>query len=144
MTSEDLPHRVRPSNEPIRFYFDESALGIGRVVAGARGDSIFPGHPRSPIKPGALDVDWVPLVAAEGWAVVLRDKRLPRRPAELAALASYPLRVLVMTSAGQLHVWEQLRVLLRYWDRVEEMMEQDAPWLATVTRNGIRPKSYPT
>ena len=72
------------------------------------------------------------------------DKRLQRRPAELAALAPNPLRGLVLTSAGQLRVWDQLRVLLRYWDKIEERVQEPAPWLIAVTKNGLRPKPYPT
>lgn len=51
----------------------------------------------------------------------------------------------MLTSAGQLGVWEQLRVLLRYWDRIEELVETEpVPWLCAVTKNGIRPRAYPT
>lgn len=41
----NLPQRVRREG-PIRFFFDESALGIGQVMAVARGDCIYPGHDR--------------------------------------------------------------------------------------------------
>lgn len=95
--------------------------------------------------PGDQDADWIPVAARNDWVVILRDKRIQRRPAELAALAANPLRVLVLTSAGQLGVWEQLRVLLRYWDRIEELVETEpGPWLCAVTKNGIRPRAYPT
>ncbi len=144
MTPEGLPHRIRNSEDPIRFFFDESCLGIGKIVAQARTDAVYPGHPRSPITPGDLDADWIPVAAQHEWVVVLRDKRLQRRPAELAALAANPLRVLVLTSAGQLRVWDQLRVLLRYWDKIEERVQEPAPWLIAVTKNGLRPKPYPT
>jgi hypothetical protein len=120
-------------------------LGIGKVVAQARTDAIYPGHPRSMITPGDPDPEWIPVAAENRWVVVLRDKRLQKRPAELAALAANPLRVLVLTSAGQLRVWDQLRVLLRYWDRIEEQIEENAgPWLVAVTKNGLRHRPYPT
>ncbi len=143
MTAFDLPIRVRESDEPIRFYFDESALGLGRAVAVARGDSIFPGHPRSPIQPGALDPDWVPVVAAAGWVVILRDKRLDRRPAELVALSDNAMRGLVLNRAGQLSVWDQLRLLTRWWGDVEKQAGQPAPWLAVLNTRGVREKTYP-
>jgi hypothetical protein len=63
VTSEGLPHRIRNSEDPIRFFFDESCLGIGKIVAQARTDAIYPGHPRSPITPGDLDADWIPVAA---------------------------------------------------------------------------------
>ena len=143
MTAPDLPIRVRESNDPIRFYFDESALGLGLAVAAARSDAIYPGHDRSPIRPGTLDMDWVPVVAKAGWVVVLRDKRLDRRPAEVAALAANSMRALVLNRAGQLTVWGQLRQLTRWWDAVEEQVQQPAPWIAVLNSKGIRLKPYP-
>lgn len=139
----DLPLRVRESDQPIRFYFDESALGLGQAVAVARDDSIYPGHARSPIRPGTLDSDWVPVVAGNNWVVVLRDKRLDRRPAEIAALAANPVRALVLNRAGQLTVWNQLRQLARWWDSVEEQVSEPAPWIATVNSRGVTVKPYP-
>ena len=53
----------------------------------------------------------------------MRDKKIYKRPAERAALAAHPLRLLVLTSSGQLNVWEQLRVLVARWNAVEEAMQ---------------------
>lgn len=74
----------------------------------------------------------------------MRDKRLRTRPAEKRALIDNPLRALVLTSAGKLDVWEQLRILLRSWDRIEELIAtQPGPWWYTVTKAGLRRGSYP-
>jgi len=144
VTAKQLPVRVRVSNDPIRFFFDESALGIGQVVAAARSDSIYPGHPRSPIHPGDLDPTWVPIVARNRWVVVMRDRKLRSRPAEKRALIEHPLRALILTSAGQLEVWDQLRILLRLWDPIEKLIEREpGPWWYTITRNGLRQGAYP-
>ena len=140
--SVQLPQRVRRDG-PIRFFFDEDTLGIGQVMAMARGDCIYAGHDRSPVRPGTEDVDWIPAVSAEGWIVVGRDKKIRSRPAERAALAEYPLRMLVLTAAGNLNVWEQLRVLAARWDRIEELSVVPAPWMYAVTRNGVREIEYP-
>lgn len=140
--SAELPHRVRRDG-PIRFFFDESALGIGRVMAVARADCIFPGHDRSPVQAGAGDVDWIPEVAARGWVGVVRDKRIHKRPAEKGALSAYPLRLLVLTSSGQLSVWEQLRVLVARWDAIEEALRRPPPWIYGVTKRRLREITYP-
>ena len=137
-----LPHRVRRDG-PIRFYFDESALGIGRVMALARGDCIFPGHDRSPVPAGTGDVDWIPKVSAMGWVGIVRDKKIYKRPAEKAAPTAYPLRMLVLTSSGQLNVWEQLRVLVARWDAIEGSLQQPPPWIYAVTRTSLREVTYP-
>ena len=138
----ELPQRVRRGGT-IRFFFDEDTLGIGQVMAAARGDCIYPGHPRSPVNVGTDDVDWIPAVAAEGWIVVARDKKIRSRPGEWAALAEDPLRMLVLTTAGNLSVWEQLCLLVARWDRIEELSLEPPPWMYAVTKNGLREIRYP-
>ena len=137
-----LPDRVRRDG-PIRFFFDESALGIGRVMALARGDCIFPGHDRSPIRAGTGDVYWIPEVSARDWVGIVRDKKIHKRPAEKAVLTTYPLRMLVLTSNGQLNVWEQLSVLVARWDAIEEALQRPPPWIYAVTRRSLRQITYP-
>ncbi len=137
-----LPQRVRRDG-PIRFFFDESALGIGQVMATARSDCVFPTHPRSPIRAGTDDADWIPEASSRGWIVVGRDKKIRTRPAEWAVLAQYPLRMLVLTTVGNLDVWGQLRVLVARWDRIEELSTAPAPWMYAVTKNGLREMEYP-
>ena len=95
------------------------------------------------MRPGTEEVDWIPAVSAEGWIVVGRDKKIRSRPAEWAALAEHPLRMLVLTAAGNLNVWEQLRVLVARWDRIEELSVVPAPWMYAVTRNGVHEIQYP-
>ena len=112
-------------------------------MAVARVDCIYPGHDRSPVPVGADDVDWIPVVSERDWVVVSRDKKIRHRPAEWTALATNPLRVLVLTTVGNLSVWEQLRVLVARWDRIEELFHKEAPWMYAVTRNGLRKMQYP-
>jgi hypothetical protein len=53
---------------PVRWYADESVLGFGKLLAAERADVTYPGHPAAPeILPGALDIDWMPIVARFGW-----------------------------------------------------------------------------
>lgn len=50
--------------ESLRFYVDESALGIGKTLAAARKDTIHVGHPLMPECPvGVFDTEWIPAVA---------------------------------------------------------------------------------
>lgn len=141
-TIPELPHRVRREG-PFQYFFDESALGIGRVMAAARGDCTFTGGERASVRVGTDDVDWIPEVAAREWIVVGRDKKIRKRPAERAALIDFPLRKLVLTAAGQLSVWEQLRVLVAQWDRIEELSREPPPWMCAVTKQGVRRIRYP-
>lgn len=80
--------------QSLRFYVDESALGIGKTLAAARKDTIHVGHPPIPECPvGVLDVDWIPVVAARDLVVIGRDKRIRTRPEELRKLRDAGLRV---------------------------------------------------
>ncbi len=134
----ELPQRVRRGGT-IRFFFDEDTLGIGQVMAAARGDCIYPGHPRSPVNVGTDDVDWIPAVAAEGWIVVARDNKIRSRPAEMGGPSRAPApHAGAYNGAGNLSVWEQLRVLVARWDRIEELSLEPPPWMYAVTKNGLR------
>ena len=54
----------------IRWYADESVLGLGKLLARERDDVAYPGHPSLPaVQPGALDTEWMPIVARLGWMV---------------------------------------------------------------------------
>ena len=70
-------------------------------------------------------------------------QKIRHRPAERAALAAHPLRILVLTTVGNLTVWEQLRVLVARWDRIEELSEEAPPWMYALTKNGLRQMPYP-
>ena len=49
----------------LRFYVDESALGLGKALEAARRDTVNAGHKLIPECPlGVLDPDWIPAVAA--------------------------------------------------------------------------------
>ena len=62
---------------------------------------------------------------------------------ESTLLAENPLRILVLTTVGNLSVWEQLCVLVARWERIEELSGRDPPWMHAVTRNGLREMPYP-
>ncbi len=47
-----------------RFYVDESLMGVGKAYEYLRHDTVHPGHRGIPeLVPGALDDDWIPVVA---------------------------------------------------------------------------------
>ena len=68
----------------IRWYADEIVLRLGKLLARQRDDVAHPGHPAVPeILPGALDTEWMPVVARRRWVVLHRDRRIRTRLAEL-------------------------------------------------------------
>lgn len=143
-SESDLPARVRHSNEPIRFFFDESSIAPGKCIAVARSDVVYPGHPRCQVKAGDEDVKWLSVVAEENWVVVLRDKKIRKRPHERQELARHNLRLLVMSAAGQLNAWEQLRIFVLHWDKIESLIQRRrGPWLYRLTKTGLTEGEYP-
>jgi hypothetical protein len=69
----------------LRFYVDESAVGLGKALAAARRDTVHVGHPLIPECPfGVLDPDWIPVVAERGVVVIGRDKHIRTKPGEVS------------------------------------------------------------
>ena len=76
-----------------RWFVDESALGLGKLLARNRDDVVYTGHPDvSDIPLGCLDVDWMPRVATRDWVVFRRDRRIHTRPVEVRVFAESRLR----------------------------------------------------
>jgi hypothetical protein len=124
----------------LRFYVDESALGVGKTLAAARRDTIHVGHPLIPECPlGAPDVDWMPIVAARQLVVIGRDKRIRSRPQELLYLKAAGLRVFEIGGKRDLSTWDWLTRLVRHWDTIEEIVRSrgPGPWLYIVNENAV-------
>jgi hypothetical protein len=131
---------VVPDPEHLRFYVDESALGIGKTLAAARSDTIHVGHPLIPECPlGVYDTVWIPAVAARGFVVIGRDKRIRTKPQELEQLRDAGLRVFWIGGKRDLPTWDWLRRLVRHWDAIEEVVADRGagPWFYAVNENGL-------
>lgn len=116
---------------------DENSLGVAKALQFVRGDVTWPGAPNGPVAAGARDVDWLPVVGAKGLTVLTRDKRIRQRPLERQALLAHNVRACFLTSGGQLDLFAQLRLWLRWWDAIEEFVDNEpTPWLASVTASG--------
>lgn len=78
----------------LRFFVDETSLGLGKALAIARRDVVHTGHPLIPEVPiGALDTTWIPAVAGRDLAVISRDRHIRTKPGELLLLRQHGLRV---------------------------------------------------
>ena len=125
--------------QALRWFVDENSLGVAKALAYVRGDITWPGASGGPVPGGAADTAWLPIVGQAGLVVLTRDKRIRSRPLERQALLDHGVRACFLTSGGTLDLFSQLRLWLRYWDDIETLVtEQPAPWLASVTRTGVR------
>jgi hypothetical protein len=122
-----------------RWFLDENSLGVALALQHVRGDITWPGAPDGLIPAGATDTTWLPLVGSTGLIVLTRDKRIRTRPVEREALLDHNVRACFLTSGGNLDLFTQLRLWLRHWDDIETLVDTTpGPWLASVTRNGVR------
>jgi hypothetical protein len=124
----------------LRFFADESVLGLGKTLAVARRDVIHCGHPFIPEVPvGALDPDWIPAVAARGLVVLSRDRRVRTKPAEIALLREHGLRVFWIAGKRDLATWGYLVRVVRRWDEIEATLATRGrgPWFVALNENGL-------
>jgi len=115
--------------------------GFGKLLATQRDDIAYPGHPAVPeVMPGALDVEWMPIVAAHGWVVFHRDRRIRTRPAEVEIFASEGLRAVWFAGRKDLAPRHQLDLALRHWLRLEREVIRlgPGPWALDLVSSGLR------
>jgi hypothetical protein len=119
----------------LRFFVDESCLGLGKALTIARDDVIHTGHALIPEAPlGAPDVDWMPAVATRNLVAIGRDRKLRTRPAELDLLRAHGLRVFRIAGKRDLTTWGYLARLVRRWQDMEAILATrgDGPWFMAV------------
>jgi len=133
----------------VRFYVDADILGLAKLLVTVRADVTYPGDPGGrgidglirapcPIHPGEKDTVWLPQVAAQGWVILTRDRRLRSRPAERQAILDNGAKVVILESRASLSKWGQLEVVVPRWRRFEELADLPGPWLYVATRSGLR------
>ena len=126
--------------DSLRFYVDESALGIGRTLAAARTDTIHFGHPLIPECPlGVPDPVWIPAVARRDLVVIGRDKRIRSRPQEIRVLRDAGLRVFRIGGKRDMPTWEWLVRLVRHWDQIESTIRNrgPGPWFYVINEAAV-------
>ena len=132
--------------EALRFYVDESALGLGKALAAARRDTIHVGHPLIPeCALDVLDIDWIPAVASRNLIVIGRDKRIRTKPEEIRRLLEANLRVLQIGGKRDLSTWEWLVRLVRHWDEIEDVVRVRpmGQWFYVINEAGLSEVSWP-
>lgn len=124
----------------LRFFADESALGVGKALAIARTDVVHTGHPLLPEVPyGTSDPVWMPVIARRRLVVICRDARIRRKPAERALLYSEGLRVFWIAGDKDLSNWDNLLRLVRRWNDIEQVLHDrpEGPWFYAVNETGL-------
>jgi len=122
---------MAPDANDLRFFVDESLLGLGKALAYARKDVVHSGHPLVPDAPtGALDEEWIPAVASRNLIVIGRDRHMRTRPGEVALWKANSLRVFYIAGKRDLSNWEYMGRLIRRWSDIERAIHDggSGPW----------------
>lgn len=131
---------VADPNE-IQFFVDETSLGLGKALAIARRDVIHTGHPliMPDVPLGALDTEWIPIVASRSLVVISRDRHIRTKPGELALLRDRGLRVFWIAGKRDVGTWDALGRLVRRWDDIDYTLRTrgPGPWFMAVNERGL-------
>ena len=125
----------------LRFFVDETSLGLGKMLAIARPDVVHPGHRNLPSIPtGTLDIDWMPVVSRLDLVVISRDKKIRTKPAELDAFRASRLRVFWIAGKRDLSNWDNLVLVVKWWPRIEETIRDrgPGPWFYAISDGMLR------
>lgn len=123
-----------------RWFVDESALGLGRLLTRVRDDVVYAGHPDAREVPlGTPDVTWMPRGASRGWVVFRRDRRIHTRPAEVRVFAGVALRPVWLGGKKDMASAAQLELVVRHWAELERRREElgPGPWSITLLGGGL-------
>lgn len=128
-----------------RWFVDESALGVGKLLSRVRDDVVFVGQPDLPEIPlGALDVAWMPIVAQRDWVAIRRDRRIHTRPVEVRVFAEVGLRTVWLGGKKDMSSAQQLELVLRHWSAMERRRDElgPGPWSITLLGGGLSPRVW--
>jgi hypothetical protein len=124
----------------LRWFVDESALGLGKLLASTRDDVIYAGHPDLPEIPlGTSDVGWMPIVAERNWVAFRRDRRIHTRPREVRVFSEVGLRTVWLGGKKDMGSHQQLDLVIRHWQTLEDRREElgPGPWSVTLLGGGL-------
>lgn len=91
---------MSPSDQPPRFFVDRSLgrIAVPRLLRDAGWDLItLAEHYGVPEDERVADVDWIEEAANQGWPVLMKDKKIRHRRAEIAAVVEHNARCFVIT-----------------------------------------------
>lgn len=124
----------------LRYFVDESILGLGKILGAARLDLVYPGHRDFPEVPtGTLDPDWMPIVARLDLVVLIRDKQIRKKPVELTTFRDHGLRAFGLAGTKDLNNWGYLQLVMRHWSRIEDVVATrgPGPWFYSMVEGGV-------
>ena len=134
----------------VRFYIDADILGLGKLLGTVRNDVTYPGfsggdklfgriRPTCPIASTEVsDEVWIPETARHGWLIITRDSAIQENKAEVAAVRDSGARMVALVGNDARTTWDQLHVVMRRWDRIEQCLAEPGPFIYAVGKASFR------
>lgn len=127
---------------------DADILGLAKVLAPLRPDVTYPGDSGAVIhsrhrpsckitRASTPDREWIPIVAAEEWLIITRDRAIQDHRLEVAAVLDHSARMVALSSAEAGTKWGQLEVVMSCWHDIEALEGRPGPFVFTATRSGL-------
>jgi len=86
---------------------------------------------------------WLAAVGTWGWVVITNDKNIRRNQAERQALLAHNVGCF-MLGGGSRTRWEQARILMRAWDRMQEVFaNMPRPFIFAIHADGHLEQLHP-
>jgi hypothetical protein len=86
---------------------------------------------------GLADEDWLSDVGERGWVVLLKERKIRYRPAELGAITAHGIRAFCVTNAN-LRAADQAERLVDNLPEITRLAEQSGPYIYGVYADGVR------
>ena len=136
----------------VRYYVDADVLGLAKILVQVipEGDVTYPGDPGGSVKGGRVpasctitqvDTDdeiWIPETARQGWLVITRDRHIQDHRAEIEAVRSSGARMVNLAGEEAIDTFAQLEVLMSQWRRITSLLEEEGPFIYSLTRTKLR------
>jgi hypothetical protein len=130
---------VSPPASQTKFFIDRS-LGRIAVPAGLRDDGwdvvTLAEHYGVPRDEQVADIEWIADAASQGWAILMKDKRIRHRSAEIEAVARHRAKCFVITR-GDLTSADMLRRLIVNKKAIFRATETPGPYIYSVQQDRL-------
>lgn len=135
---------MSPSDQPPRFFVDRSLgrIAVPRLLREAAWDLVtLAEHYGVPEDERVADVDWIEEAAAQGWPVLMKDKKIRHRRAEIAAVVEHKARCFVITR-GDLTSAQYAERFIANRDAIVRTAATPGPFIVAVHTNRLE-RLYP-
>lgn len=124
---------------PIATFFIDRSLGkihVPRTLRSAGWSIVVHDEHFGPRAERVPDTEWLAVAGANGWAVLMKDKKIRTRPAERQALINSGVHAFLLTSGSQPGE-KNAQLIIDATDRISEIVTTTGPSLHGLSQSGL-------